>query len=470
MTRSPKGPTLKTPDAKSTPAQPADAEFLRSVLASSADCIKVLDLQGNLIFMSDNGQAVMEVSDFNAIRGCPWPDFWQGEMSAAARRAVDAALAGGTGHFQGPASTMKGSPRYWDVQVTPIRADDGKITSLLSVSRDITGSRKVEDTQREAQTLNTMIHNSTRDCVVVMDLGGIVQFVSPGGIEAMEIDDVTAIVGGDWTRVWKGVDRTAARAAIATAGNGGVGRFQGFCPTFKGRDKWWDVVITPVTGPDGKPTRLVSAGRDITEAHEAEQRVQLVMEELNHRMKNTLTVVQAIAAQTLRGNVSMADASHALGARLRALAAATDALVTTDWKQAPLGSLVENVARLHDVAADRFSIAGPEVMLGPRAVMALGLVLHELGTNAVKYGALSGPSGHIDVNWKLAAGTDSSLGLHMQWNERGGPPVTPPTRKGFGSQLIERSLADFSADVRLAYPPTGVTFTLDAPLEALRRI
>ncbi len=131
--------------------QRADAEFLRSILASSSDCIKVLDFDGKLAFMTEGGQRVMEVSDFNAIRGCPWTDFWHGEGNAAARAALKAAKAGGTGHFQGPANTMAGNPRYWDVQVTPILGADGRPERLLSVSRDITAMRDAERAVRESE-------------------------------------------------------------------------------------------------------------------------------------------------------------------------------------------------------------------------------------------------------------------------------------------------------------------------------
>lgn len=216
---------------------PDDSEFLRGVLASSADCIKVLDLDGNLIFMSEGGKKVMEVSDFNAIYGCPWPEFWQGPLREAATSAVETAKQDGTGRFQGPATTMAGTPRYWDVQVTPITGADGRPTSLLSVSRNITASRNAEEIGRDQQTLNTLIMNSTRDCIVVLDLEGRIQFVSPGGIEAMEIDDVSSMIGAEWARVWTGADGTAARTAIAAARAGGTGRFQGFCPTLKGQAK-----------------------------------------------------------------------------------------------------------------------------------------------------------------------------------------------------------------------------------------
>ena len=128
----------RTEQRQAEEARTAEAAFLQSVLASSGDCIKVLDLDGKLTFMSERGQHVMEVSDFNAIRGCPWPDFWKGQGNVEARAALAAAKAGGTGRFQGMAETMAGTPRHWDVQVTPIPGADGRPHRLLSVSRDIT--------------------------------------------------------------------------------------------------------------------------------------------------------------------------------------------------------------------------------------------------------------------------------------------------------------------------------------------
>ena len=455
---------------RSVGPQPEDSEFLRSVLASSADCIKVLDLDGKLIFMSEGGKKVMEVSDFNAIHGCPWPDFWQGPLRDAARSAVETAKQGGTGRFQGPATTMAGTPRYWDVQVTPIAGADGKPASLLSVSRDITASRSAEEAGRDRQTLNTLIMNSTRDCVVVLDLQGRIQFVSPGGVEAMEIDDVSPMIGAEWARVWKGTDRAAARSAIAAASAGGTGRFQGFCPTLKGQPKWWDVIVTPVASEDGTPARLVSAGRDITELKGAEERSRLLMEELTHRVKNTLAVVNAIATQTLNGSKTYAEASKALTHRLHALADAHDALVKANWTATPVRVVVDNAARLHaNGDPRRFHIEGPDVTLGPRGVLSLALVLHELGTNAVKYGALSTAEGRVDVSWKLDdAGEEPRF--RFDWQELDGPPVTTPTRIGFGTRLIQQSLGtDFSAVVDLAYRPDGVIFSIDAPLRALQR-
>ena len=128
----------------------AGGDFLRGVLSGSGDCIKILDLDGRLQFMSEGGRRVMEVEDFSQLQGCPWPDFWAGEGNAQATHAVAEARAGRTTRFRNHANTAKGTPRYWDVQVSPIKNRDGVVSHLLSISRDITEEWKAAAQQRES--------------------------------------------------------------------------------------------------------------------------------------------------------------------------------------------------------------------------------------------------------------------------------------------------------------------------------
>ena len=256
-------------------------EFLQSVLASSDDCIQVLDPDGKLTFMSEGGRRSMEVADFEALRGRAWPVTCPDDLRPIANGAVEAARAGGTGHYQGRTDTFAATPKWWDVRVTPILDGEGKPEKLLAISRDITAARNAETALREAEALNSLILNSSSDCTVVLDLDGHTLFVSPGGIEAMEISDVDAIIGLSWLRVWKGADNEAARNAVAEARTGRKGQFQGFCPTHNGTPKWWDVVISPLLGSDGKPERLVSVGRDITASRQVAEKLVRSQERLN---------------------------------------------------------------------------------------------------------------------------------------------------------------------------------------------
>ena len=162
------------------------------------------------------------------------------------------------------------------------RADKEFLLSVpLHAAPDFAATRLAEQTLREARGLNTLILNSGRDCTVVLDPEGHTLFVSPGGIEAMEITDVDSVIGLSWLRVWSGADHEAACAALAAACAGGTGRFQSFCATHKGTLKWWDVMISPIAGADGSPVQLVSVGRDITALKQAEQRLSQSEERLN---------------------------------------------------------------------------------------------------------------------------------------------------------------------------------------------
>ncbi len=179
----------------------------------------------------------------------------------------------------------KDGSRFWaSGEMMFLRGEDGEELGFLKVLRDETVRRASAESLREAQGLNTLILSSSRDCIVVLDLQGHTQFVSAGGIEAMEITDVGVGLGLSWLRVWQGVELDAARSAIAAAREGGIGRFQGFCATHKGTPKWWDLVISPLVGPDGTPEQLVSVGRDITQQKQAEIALRALNDDLERRV------------------------------------------------------------------------------------------------------------------------------------------------------------------------------------------
>ena len=323
-------------------------DVLRGVLAGCGDCIKILDLEGRLQFMSEGGKRVMEVEDFGKLKGCPWPDFWAGDGNADALRAVETAKAGGIGRFKGTANTAKGNERYWDVQVSPILGVDGRPSHLLSISRDIT-------------------------------------------------------------------------------------------------DEW----------------------RAVSELKESVERQALLTGELEHRIKNTLAMVGAIANQTMRGD-SVTAAREAFSARLMTLSRAHDILTQTSWASAPIKEVVNGALAPHRSGQGRLRIDGPSVDLMPKQALALAVAVHELATNAVKYGSLS-TNGNVDIEWAEDV-SDAVPSFQFTWTESGGPSVVEPTQqqKGFGSRLIERMLAnDFGGQVRTLYKPRGVVCELICPLSRL---
>jgi two-component sensor histidine kinase len=195
-----------------------------------------------------------------------------------------------------------------------------------------------------------------------------------------------------------------------------------------------------------------------------------MMRELSHRLKNSLTLVQAMISQTLRDPPSLADGRAALLARVVALGQAHRVLVEERWLGTSVRRTVETALATHagTDAAARFAVTGPAVRLGPRQTVALSMALHELATNATKYGALSCETGRVRIVWHTARG-EAGRTLHLCWSEHGGPPVTPPERRGFGSRLIERTLTDtLGGDVVLRFAPDGVTCTMKAVIQRLR--
>ncbi|WP_262297864.1 sensor histidine kinase [Microvirga sesbaniae] len=209
--------------------------------------------------------------------------------------------------------------------------------------------------------------------------------------------------------------------------------------------------------------RLMAA---LDQARRAAEHQALLIGELNHRVKNTLATVQSIVMQTLRTNVTSAQAKEAIQMRLLALSRAHDVLTRESWEGADLIEVVTRALEPYEaVNENRLHIAGPHVRLTPRMSLALAMALHELATNAVKYGALSNKLGIVDVSWTVQQSAGAQPRLSLRWTESGGPPVKAPSRRGFGSRLIERSLAqDLDGQVEIAFEPTGVVCTVDAPV------
>ncbi len=214
----------------------------------------------------------------------------------------------------------------------------------------------------------------------------------------------------------------------------------------------------------GRPVKMFGVMRDVTDAKEAEARQRLLTHELEHRIKNILATVSAIASQTLR-DTDLDSARTALNQRLQALAGAHDVLNRTRWTSASLPAVI--AAALEPFPTDRIDVSGPELVIGPRRALAMALAVNELGTNSLKYGALSADGGRVGIAWELQRGDGTPM-LLWRWQERGGPPVAEPSRRGFGRFLLERVLAaDFRGTVRIDFSPEGVACVMHAPWASL---
>jgi two-component sensor histidine kinase/PAS domain-containing protein len=225
-----------------------------------------------------------------------------------------------------------------------------------------------------------------------------------------------------------------------------------------------ELISDPQTG---RPVRMIGTCQDITERKRAEEQQRLLINELNHRVKNTLATVQAIAFQSLKSPQGERP-NERFEQRLLALSKTHDVLTRDNWTSTSLQAVVSETIAPYcgaDVGPERFSVSGQEVRLSPSVVVPLSMALHELCTNAAKYGALSQPSGHVDISWQVAEKAGEQR-LVIDWTESGGPPVSEPRVRGFGTRLIERSLArQLAGDVQLRFDCNGVRCRVDIPLD-----
>ncbi len=704
--------------------------FNRSVLEASPDCVKVMSCEGKIEFMNGNGQKQMEIDDMSVCVGVQWSSFWPKEIRQTVAHALDAARAGSENHFEAFCPTLKGSPKWWDVAVSPILDAGGKCTRIMSVSRDITARKHTEDALatslerlESAEYATNALSYDTRGGTVWRGPGltrllgwqqdeipatieGWVHLLHPDDVpegsggnvmpsndgedryaheyrvrhkdghyvwlmdrgrkERDAAGDVTGLVGASFDinerkqmenalrksernlaavfetlplgvglvdpdgalvvanevfkrfipqtipsrddlrfdlweayhpdgrrldgkdfpgaralrgeRVWPGqeflyhgeTNRGPIWIRVASvpiynetgeivsvtgvisdidqekrAGDGlrdsearfnhasKLARFGAYTfdvaaqrgtysPGFwsmMGRENVSEVpletfmkfvhpddrirvsetvsaVLSKIgpyeaeyrltrddgaeiwvmdrgetTGPldpnTGLAARTTGMVLDITERKRNEQQQALMMNELNHRVKNTLATVQSMASQTLRSSPSLSEARTRFEARLMSLSKVHDVLTREKWESAPFADVVDRaIVPYRGTNADRFTVSGPDVRISARLALAFAMTLHELCTNAVKYGALSNDKGMVLISWSVSGRKKTNPRLTFRWSEKGGPAVTPPTTRGFGTKLIERSLAsDLGGTVKITFASKGVTCVIKTALD-----
>jgi two-component sensor histidine kinase len=210
---------------------------------------------------------------------------------------------------------------------------------------------------------------------------------------------------------------------------------------------------------------LVQAGIEAEEREAADKLQKLIHEELHHRIKNTLATVSAIATQSLRTATSLADCQHAIEGRLAALGRAHDMLMRVSWANASLAQTIRSATEPYDSKQGGcFTINGPDVKITSGAVIAFAMTLNELCTNTTKFGALSVPTGGVEIDWTI---DNEQQRLRLKWMEKGGPGVTEPTRRSFGTRMMTSLGQQLNGEVKLVYAPIGFTYLLDVPLATL---
>ncbi|MEZ5971484.1 MAG: PAS domain S-box protein [Hyphomonadaceae bacterium] len=326
------------------------------------------------------------------------------------------------------------------------------------------GPHAASESDVMAARLATIVANSD-DVIISKTLGGIITSWNGGATRIFGYEP-EEIIGQHISKIIPPELMDEEKDIIARLSRGErIEHFETIRLTKDGKRVHISLTVSPMRDSGGRIIGASKVARDITDRKRAEETQRLLIDELNHRIKNTLATVQAIATQTLRRSASPTEFVESFSGRIKALARAHGLLTAGSFQGAEITDLVREQLLLGDEDDQRISQSGPAVTLEAQPALHLALVLHELGTNARKHGALSVVSGSVAVRWQV----QSSNGRHLKlsWREIGGPRVKAPSTQGFGSVLIENSLRAYGGDVAVTYAEDGVICEINLPLAEL---
>ena len=361
------------------------------------------------------------------------------------------------------------------VNIDPLRNAKGELVGAVNCFIDITERKRLDTALEQSRT--HALEQEQRLAATYEHIAIGISEVAPDGHFLRVNEAMCAISGYSREELMAGRifrythpdDSDIDRAAFAEQVEGKL-EFYSVEKRFVRKDGhviWIAVRSSPVRSADGKLLYVVRVVQDITERKAAEERQKLLIDELNHRVKNTLATVQSLAAQTARGALTPDVFRERFEGRLIALSKAHNLLTQHRWESADLrGLLSASFAPYLGTLPERVVLRGESVVLRPRAVLTLAMAMHELATNAAKYGALSTPGGRVEIAWRPVEEQGRGL-LRIDWVEQGGPPVAEPRQRGFGSKLIEGSIAsELGGTAKMIFAPEGLRCEMVVPLEA----
>jgi PAS domain S-box-containing protein len=356
-----------------------------------------------------------------------------------------------------------GEERWLQSHGSRIDYDDNRPSRFVGVSFDVTYRKRAEEELRESEARFRTIFEQANDYLVTTTLDQKITSVNPAVLTALgytEDEIVGASIGDFMDPDQLALSMEAFEHKMRV---GGSTRTTLTVRARDGRPLIWEINSRLTTDSEGRPTGLHAIGRDMTEAKRAEAHLRLLVDELNHRVKNTLAIVQGVAQQSFKGVTDPAAARLAFEGRLAALSEAHNLLTREHWGAVSMAQIIGDAVAPHGGVVGRFELDGPDLPILPKTAISLALAIHELATNAVKHGALSQPTGQVTIRWTRTG--EEGARLSLVWQEQGGPRVEAPARRGFGTRMIERGLAaELGGTVKIDFRPDGLVCTVDAPL------
>ena len=341
---------------------------------------------------------------------------------------------------------------------TPLRDNSGRLTGAINVLVDIDERKQGEIKSAWLAAIVT----SSDDAVIGKTLEGIVTSWNAGAARIFGYEE-SEMIGQSITRLIPPELLTEEKEILARLKQGKrIEHFETVRMTKDGHRVDVSLTVSPVRDKSGMLIGASKVARDISERKRAEETRRLLLNELSHRVKNTLATVQSIARQTLHRAKSPAEFVSTFSGRVQALARAHSLLTENTWQGAKMRELVRDQLQLGGIDDNRISCSGPVLTLDSQAALHWALVLHELGTNARKYGSLSVPQGRVSIDWEMQ--TNGGRYILLNWTERNGPEVHAPSERGFGTALIEQSLQADGGTVSIHYGSEGLTCHVKFPL------
>ena len=346
------------------------------------------------------------------------------------------------------------------MRIRPYHTVDGVVDGVVITFVDITALRRTEEALKE----HPAIVEFAQDALISISRDGNVRSWNPGAERLFGYPAQNAIrrqIG--FLIVSDATNQPAALLAQALQGEV-TGSVEIVHKRPNGTAVPVEITAMPIRDANAAIVAVAMTARDISERKRAEAHSTLLLNELSHRVKNVLASVQSLAMETLRTAPTLEAFKDVFMARLMALSSTHELLVQREWRDAGLRDVLKaELAPYQTAGQTNWTATGENLRLTPKMALALGMAFHELATNATKFGALSVPTGHIDIEWSVQSGEDGRR-LHLTWVESGGPTVSAPVHKGFGSRLIAEGLAyELDGDVQVDYHPQGIRCTVDVP-------